>query len=208
MGRSPLMVNKDKLQETVDSLEALCEFPNIGALCEAVSVSDWGKGIKNESFKVKGISPQMVYKKITELEVTIKTKAGKRGRQVGSKVNKRSRADKLASIPQMRKFQERILGEVKDTGYEKTAEKVVAGSIKAACKLMCAQCVGYTDAYKACETTNCALYPINLLMYPKRKRLVQEQDSIFYQTKKEVVNVDSTRSTESVRPTLEVPVHQ
>lgn len=206
MGRSPLMVSKDKLQETIDSLESLCEFPNIGALCEAVSSSEWGKAIKNEAFKVKGIAPQMVYKKIGELGITIKTKAGKRGRAVGSKVNKRSRADKLASIPQMRRFQERITNEVRDTGYEKTAEKVVAGSIKAACKLMCAQCVGYTDAFKACETTNCALYPINLLMYPKRKRLVQEQDTIFYQAKKDNTNVDSTGSPESIRPALEVPV--
>jgi hypothetical protein len=185
MGRSPLIVKKEQLQNTINQLEDTTEFANIGALCEAVSQSEWGKGIRNEAFKVKGLSPQMVYKKIQELQISIKTKAGKRGRPVGSKANRSSRADKLATIPQIRDFEKRIQVEVKGTSFEKTAIKAATGSLKAACKLMCAQCVGYTDAYKACATTNCALYPINRLLFPKRKSLEKVRGSYFYETVKE-----------------------
>lgn len=191
MGRSALIIPPAKLAACVAELEAANTYSNLTELCNAVSASEWGKSVRNTKMQIRGISPQSVYKAIRDNNTPHTTKAGKRGRAVGSTVSKVSRADKLSKKPVMAKFSIALLKEVSSAGvpdnYKGLAEQAIAGSFKAAIHLHCAQCAGYTSAYKSCDGAlggvPCGLYPANLLMFPNRRVMVEEEDG-FWTTEK------------------------
>lgn len=189
MGRASLLVKSDELEGVIRKLEASTTFPTIGELCEAVSQTEWAKGIKNTKMRVRGISPQMVYVKVKEFKIGLLTKAGKKGRTSGVPINKVPRQDKLAQIKGMTEYSNRLTKEV-NTGvvpdrYKRMASLAILGNARACAALMCGQCMGYTGAEKACDGAMggvpCANYPQNRLIYGNRRAFV-ENDEGFWET--------------------------
>lgn len=190
MGRASLLVKPEELQKEIDSLESVRTFTNIGELCEAVSSSNWGLNVKNSKMKVKGISPQMVYIKIREFKLPIKTHRGTRGVSKGTSVSKRSREERLSVVQGMTKFSSALKNEVVDVParYQRLAELSILGNTRASIALMCGQCMGYSGAEKSCSGglggTPCGLYPQNRLIFTSRTKLVSDKDG-FYDVKRD-----------------------
>lgn len=183
MGRSSLVVKATELQNIIDQLEAKQTFINMSELQDAIADTPWAKDIRNEKHAIRGLSPQMVYIKIKEFGLTTKTKAGKKGRVAGAPVVKTSRREKLAKNPRMKQFAKDITseintGEVPDT-YKKAADGAIAGEMRGCVKLMCGQCFGYTGNEKSCDNTRCGLYPLNLLVFPNRRKLVENAEGFY-----------------------------
>ena len=182
MGRASLVVKKNELQECVNSLEKEKDYTSVGDLCTAVSESEWGKAVRSCKHIIKGISPQMVYVKLRELDIVCKTKPGKRGRQSGD-VPKVCRSEKLSTNKRMSGWTKRLLAEIKDVPekYKSVAEKAANGNIKACVVLKCSQCLGYEGQYKACQgfgpSGACGIYPLNLLYFPNRNVMVEDKNS-------------------------------
>lgn len=187
MGRAALVISETKLAECVKQLESEKTFATLGDLCQAVADSEWGKSIRNVKHQIRGISAPKVYQTIRDYNIICATKPGKRGRASGTSVDKSSRAEKLAEKKVMPGFAIALKSEVDQPGipdkYKALAEKALSGSFKAAIQLHCAQCTGYTDAYKACDGAlggvPCGLYPANLLMFPNRRKMVEGDDGFF-----------------------------
>ena len=174
MSRSPLIVDEAQLESVINDLESNNTYASVGDLCQAVSDTNWGKGIQNAARKVKGISPQMVYVKIRDFKIPIKTKRGTRGKTK----NRVPRADKIKKLDlsDYQKNMKRELGQKGTPDKAKVlAAKAMDGSIKAAVQFKCYQCYGYTEGYKSCtggDGVPCALYPINRLLFKNRKKEV------------------------------------
>lgn len=181
MGRSPLIVKKEELQKIVSELEATRTFTNQQELFLAVSESEWGKNVRNANWRVKGIQPAVVYNKIRELGVTVKTPKGRKGRVAGQVVNRTARADKMKrkdiqkAVADVRKDINLYPGD--NAKYMRIVDKVAEGSLKDAIKLKCMECRGYegTD-YKECKSTGCPLLPINLMFWPRNAEQKEGED--------------------------------
>lgn len=186
MGRASIQVKCIELQQTINELEKENKFDSIGDLCSAISNTEWAKGVKNSKHRVVGLSAQMVYIKIKELKCSYSTPKGRRGRQVGTSVSKTSREKKLSG--KIDDFTKLLLRDTPEK-YKHLAEQSVKGNIISAVKLMCGQCMGFSGAEKACtgclSGTPCAIYPINLLVYPNRRTFTENKDG-FYTTKRDI----------------------
>lgn len=179
MSRSPLIVNEKQLESVINDLESKNTYGSVGDLCQAVSDTDWAKGIQNAAHKVKGISPQMVYVKIREFKIPIKTQRGKR--TAGDTTKRVSRGDKIKRLD-LAEYQNDMKQELGQKGTPDKAKALAAkamdGSIKAAVQFKCYQCYGYTEGYKSCtggDGVPCALYPINRLLFQNRKKPVMNE---------------------------------
>lgn len=189
MGRASLLIKSDELEGVIRTLELANVYGSIGELCTAVSESEWGKSVKNSKMRIKGISPQMVYVKVKEFKIGLKTKAGKRGRSEGTNVTKVSRQDKLDKVKGMAKFAEALTKEV-NTGhvpdkYKRMTALAILGNARACAALVCGQCMGYSGAEKACDGAMggvpCANYPQNRLIYGNRRTFKENPDG-FWET--------------------------
>ena len=185
MGRASLLVKSDELESTIRGLESANKYSTVGELCEAVSISPWGRGVKNSKMRVKGISPQMVYNKIKEFKIGLVTKPGKRGRAEGTTVTKVSRAAKLDKVPGMTAYAVSLTKEVSDAPerYKRMAQLAILGNPKACAALVCGQCMGYSGAEKSCDGAlggvPCGNYPQNRLIYKSRRKMVEGRDEFW-----------------------------
>lgn len=192
MGRASLIVNESELQSVIDGLESSRVFSRISDLCDEVALTEWARNVKNTRMKVRGLSPQMVYIKIKEFKLPIKTRPGKRGKVTGQVVNKRTRKEKLSEIPGMTTFSTALTKSVKPANipdkYKRMASLAILGNVRACIGLMCGQCMGYSGAEKACDGalggTPCAIYPQNRLIYSSRRTFVEGDDG-FFETERE-----------------------
>lgn len=178
MGRSPLIVKKDELQKVINDLEASRQFRNQQELFLAVQESDWGKNVRNANYRVKGIKAPVVYNKIREFDIVLKTPKGKKGRTVGQVVNRTNRSEKMAKNPEIQRALKQLRDDVDTLGDNKerlngVIDKIEGGSIVHAVRLKCMECRGYegTD-YKQCNAV-CPLRPVNLIIWPRDNSSVE-----------------------------------
>lgn len=178
MGRASLVIEKDELENCINRLERENTYRTFGELCEAVANSDWGLSVKNSKGEVRGISAPKVYAVIREYGIKCVTQPGKRGRVSGGgeKVN---RSEKLAGKKEMKVFSAALMKSMEydkiPDGYKKLAEQAINGSFKAAIKLNCISCCGFSGEHRSCDgglggVCPCPLYPANLLLFPNRKK--------------------------------------
>lgn len=172
MGRSPLIVKEEELRKVITELEAVNTYATQGELFEAVANTDWGKGVRNANWRVKGIKAPVVYQKVREYGIVVKTVKGKRGRVTGQPVNRRARSEKMDN-PDVKYAVQQLRDDINLIGDDKErllgmVDKIEAGSVNMAVKLKCMECHGYEGkTYKECNAP-CPLRPINLIFWPRK----------------------------------------
>ena len=175
MGRASLHIDEIKLQNLVTELEATQEFPTVMSLCE--TLADKFGEVRKSNGKMAKPTAQVIYQRLNQFKIAMRTKAGHRGRQPGQKVNKTSRQDKLAKLPVAQKWiehQRKNLGEPIPERYKDVAESAAQGNLKAIIEMKCAACCGFESHYKACTSNTCSLVMLNNLYWPNRRVLVKD----------------------------------
>lgn len=153
-GRKPIVINKAEFQQVVSQLESEQKFENRTQLWAAVELTSWAK-----AQQPRPLTGQVAMLKAKELDITIQTPVGKRGREKGcGPIPGGGR--KRKEIPE--KSMEKILGGMpkKDKEkYSKTIERYKNGSLKAAVKLKCLDCSNWQPGEVAqCQVEDCFLY--------------------------------------------------
>lgn len=162
MARVKLIIDKNQLANTVSEVEASNggAFTTMTLLHEAVAETDWAK-----NHQPKAVTASVVGLRIKEFKIEPITKPGKRGRSSGFGGRpagpRTSRKDKI-NTPENNAIFDTLL-EQAPTSFHRTIEKARAGSLVAAIKVNCAQCVGFEHVAAfvgGCSTKDCALYPM------------------------------------------------
>jgi ribosomal protein L44E len=157
MGRRTILVDKIKLQNIINKLEDEQEFATRGQLCETVAK----KYTTQEGIH---ITSSVVYLRIKEFGIEIKTQPGKRGR--GGLPNRIS-GNETKRIPRKEKFKTNptiqiALAKINKATPERfrpMAERIRKGSMKAALQLKCLDCSDYsTTEVKRCGCNDCPLW--------------------------------------------------
>ena len=178
MGRAKLLIDKVELQKAIDELESNTTFNNRNELYTALAQTDWAKGIKNSCGVVNGVNPASINQRVNEFKLTLKTPVGKRGRVKGAKVTgtKVSRSVKiqnnssiLASIKAIRE------SSPKTSVVTNCVDGLEKGSMRSAIRLKCMECNAFTGGHTKCEINDCALYPINMLIWPRKETKIVEE---------------------------------
>jgi hypothetical protein len=173
LGRSKLVIDYSLLQKEIDLLESKEVFTNYTSLCNAVCIHDSSLQpngcARTEKYRRLPLHPGQCYLAISQKKVTCKTVPGKKGRVAGVSVNRKSKAEKFAANPEIQKALIALEKDVPEA-YKALFERAKAGSVKAFVQLKCYYCYGYTRVAKACECSNCPLFAMNLMMWPKRTK--------------------------------------
>jgi hypothetical protein len=141
------------LQKTIENLELKQQFTNRSELFQAVSNSNWGKSV--------GISPSLVYLRVNEHGLQLKTPVGKRGRSSIGRVPGQTRNNrKKEYIAQNSQCLQMMLKEHRELPLiENIVEKIGKGSLKTAVKLKCLECSGLNKSeVKWCQVKACPLW--------------------------------------------------
>lgn len=156
MSKLKKVIDKGQLSSVIEHLENTQTFTNQSKLFEAVASSDWGKSI--------GITASVVYLRINEFKIPIKTQKGKKGsgatlaqwRAEGNPVVRRRKRRPSITHPQTYE----VLRKKVPTKYLPLLEKAANGSMKATTKLYCLGCCGYERfEVKNCTAVGCLYYP-------------------------------------------------
>lgn len=172
MPRPTINIRETELRSLINTLESSKTFKNHSELFKAVCDSDWAKSLKNSAGNAVTLQPATVYQRVKEFGITLKTEAGKKGRVAGSSftVVRTTRASKFSTNELV---QNSIKSIRKNTphGYKKLVDKIEAGSLKAAVRLKCLDCVNYTVGEIGVEAcSSCPLAPfvfVKLSSYKK-----------------------------------------
>jgi hypothetical protein len=160
-GRKKLEFDKVVFQKIIDELESKQEFVNPSKLWEAVCDTEWAKGLDP-----RPLTPAVAYMRAKQLNVTTKTKSGKRGaisltpehlaKMQEGRGKRRSRAEK------MEKHTKTFVSMKKEypAQFLSLIEKAQCGSLRAAIVLKCIECSGFNRSEaRLCVISECALYP-------------------------------------------------
>lgn len=171
--KKPIKVDLKLLKQVVAEVENSQEFTNLTSLYECVAKQYNGrlqdivlasKGAANGAM-FPPITHSVVKLRIKEFGIKIKTKAGKRGRPMGSsndtKPRKRiSRGEKFSHNPEIQASLEAMYAEFPDK--KRWVDHIKDGSMKYAIKLGCYDCMGRSTAdVQKCGIIRCPFYPIS-----------------------------------------------
>lgn len=155
MPRIKNQINKDELQKVINELEKDRDFANLTELFTAVANSEWGRRNK--------ITAGVVYLRVKEFNLKLKTQPGKRGagnphlatlKRSGPRTKK---SEKFAKHPEV--FQ-RLINAYPDS-YHNLIGRLQKGSSKAAITLKCLDCCNLNkNEIKWCTIKECALWLI------------------------------------------------
>lgn len=163
--KTAVNVDRNALLKAIANVESVGPLANRSVLYDAV----------HATYQLLAPNPKVtvsvIMLRITKENIPVLTPVGKRGRQKGQKighVNRTKRADKM----NVKALQ--VLRNETPTNYHNLVDKVASGSVKAMCKLMCLQCVGFERMVKEddkpssraidqigdCRIMGCALWQI------------------------------------------------
>jgi hypothetical protein len=156
MGRTLIRVDKQKLTDIIGSVEFTQQFSNRGDLIKEVS----RKYCMQEG--VTNVTPSVVYLRIKEWNIDLKTPRNKRGRKGGNPsigtIPRVSRGIKFQSDDKVR-ISLTILNNITPERFKKVADRVKKGSMKAAIQLKCLDCCDYqTVEVRNCTCNECSLW--------------------------------------------------
>lgn len=114
MGRKKRVVNKADLESLLRKLESEREYQNRSELYKAVCETEWGRGLK--------LSPSVVYLRVNEFNLDLKTPIGKRGNMNLGSVT-RTRKQKVAPD----KVVKALTKELKYLGVENLVPRILGG---------------------------------------------------------------------------------
>jgi hypothetical protein len=176
MAKTPIPVDKNKLIEAINIAEKDGPLRNRTVLNEAVA------DIYNDLHDPdRPLTKGVVYLRIKDWGIPVKTVAGKRGRQKMTEEHKkkmqearkagRSRGERIKRDPKKQEVIANLRDEVPKR-FLPLVDRIARGSKVAALKLNCLQCVGYeTRAVRECESVNCAMW----LFRPYQGNLDEEE---------------------------------
>lgn len=144
-GRKKLAITREELQGVVDQLEAETPFTSRAALWQAVAGTEWAKNLIP-----RPLTAQVAMLRAKELGVTVKTACGEIGKP-------REGRDKKSFVLPLKVIE--ISKRETPSKYHDVLERANAGSRKAAMKLKCLECSGWSQNEVAhCEIYGCALW--------------------------------------------------
>lgn len=166
-GRKPIVLDKNEFQQLITKLETEQKFANRTQLWEAVELTSWAK-----SQQPRPLTGQVAMLKARELEISIQTPVGQRGRSKGSGPipggGRKKRVMDLESVALVKNS----FSKEAQVKLAKTFERLANGSMKAAIKANCLDCVGELPGEVAkCEIKKCPMW--NFRPY-KRPSVVRE----------------------------------
>lgn len=161
MARTKIKIDEAVLRSVIAECEQERAYTNRSMLFEDVASK------YNTLTDTTILNAQLVYLRVNELQIELKTPKGKKGRAKGSKIEgggKRvSRAEKFAGNLSVQGSFSDLRSSV-PAQYRPLVKKIEQGSIKAAIKLNCLSCVGFerkvdgVDQIGNCECTNCPMF--------------------------------------------------
>lgn len=172
-GRKPIEVTPVELQEVIRQVESTApdgKFPNRSALWQAIEQTVWAK-----SRQPRPLTAQVAMLIAQKNNLVMNTVPGLKGRQKGCGpvpgAGKRKRKETDAEIII-------ALKNAVPKGYEKTVARACAGSMKAAIKLKCLDCVCFERKEVAlCTIKDCSLYNFRPYKNVNRISLTQVEEN-------------------------------
>lgn len=153
--RKALDIDRKCMTEIIERLEKENTYDTQTALFSAVS-SEY------HSARNLKVSPALVYLRVKEWGLTLKTQKGKKGGTIP--VGQRERGLKLKSTKaqQSINYYRKVLSADKEgKKYMHLVDKMAKGSLKASLKLKCLDCGNFqTQEVKFCECYSCPLHAI------------------------------------------------
>lgn len=144
-------IDVNRLQQEINKAEAAQTFKNQSELFQYLSNTDWAKNQR------KPFSSSVLYLRYKQNNLIIKTLKGKRGREVGTAVNRVNKSDKICKYPNFKENVESLKRDLPNN--PKLVENIVKGSLKAAVAAQCILCCGGDKSLvKSCNVISCSLY--------------------------------------------------
>lgn len=190
MAKPKLNVDKMELASVIEMIEKDGPLTNRFLLHEAVANTEWAKNHPN-----KAVTPSVVFLRIDEFGIEPKTPKGRRGRppangyQTNTQTNTqtanreivvripKTKSEKLSSPAAQSVFDR--LSELAPTSFQKTIERARGGSMAAAVRLKCAQCVCFEEVAKnvrGCVASDCPIWPFRPYQVSIGGRPVEDED--------------------------------
>lgn len=166
MAKQKAEVDKGKLQLAIDKAEENGPLAGRTVLWQAVAP------IYNSFGLPVQVTASMVYLRFMEMGLTCKTPLGRKGGTMSEEhkaklrearkgmtiTGRRSRAEKMAELPLASEHFEKLRSITPST-YQGLLKKVEAGSLTAAIKMLCVQCMGFERTHvKDCGGLSCPMY--------------------------------------------------
>ncbi len=161
MGRTTIVFEQDKLTSAIASVEARETFPSRDAM--------FSKAIQSYKEEFGGLNADrltniLVYQRVKQWNIPLKTAAGKKGRVAGVKVECKQRE----GIPSSNKGIVALLGQIKTDAppemrgrLNDLVTRMQKGSLKAAIKLNCLSCANFQrEEVKHCECFECPMHSL------------------------------------------------
>lgn len=163
MAKTAIQVDRTLLENIIANVESNGPLINRNALYKKVSES-YNAGIASRG--LKPIKAGVVFLRIRDWGLQVKTPIGKRGRQAGSSfpgsaANRKSRSDKFKSDPVVQKSFKSIRQYIGNEAPRllPIVDRIEDGSMKAAVKLKCLECCNWQPNEVAkCSVNDCALF--------------------------------------------------
>jgi len=157
MGRPSIQVDEVTLKRIIENAEITNQFQNRNELFSYVA-----EKYSKETNVI--ISASVVYLRVNEYNIVLKTPKGKKGQTKIPKGERVKRGDKFSADTSAQKTFELLRNEMKRedaTRFLPIVAKAEGGSVKAIIKLMCLTCANYeTNEIKHCQCIMCPLHPI------------------------------------------------
>ena len=176
MAKKPIEVNRAALEQAIQDAENENQFSTLTALWQDVA-----KRYNAAVNPPKALSPSVVYLRVREWKLSIKTKPGKRG-GTGEHLRGANRAPRTSRAT---KFGKRKDGQMafaamrerlKDNDAERflpLVDRIEKGSLTAAVKLHCLDCCAYqTPEVRRCSDPGCGMY----LFRPYQGAMEEDED--------------------------------
>jgi hypothetical protein len=173
VARTKINIDKALLVKTIETCENGKNYTTQSEL-----FNDVAQMYNNECGSLPKINAQLVYLRVPEFGIVLKTPKGKRGRAAGCRPvalngTKVTRAEKIEANPEAKKVLDSIRREIKITTksshFLALVDKLESGSLTAAIKLKCLDCTNFQkDEVRNCECYSCPLHIIR--PYQKNKQ--------------------------------------
>lgn len=150
MARTKVAVNRQELEKCIRDAERTGPLQNRSELYRAVG-------------EKLGLTPSVVMLRIDEFSIELKTPKGKKGRQAGAKIR---REEKTLRKPRAEKFKQekyqksiRAMRNTYGPELQGLVNRIEQGSIMAAVKLNCLQCLGFVKSeIRSCTDISCPFH--------------------------------------------------
>ena len=155
MSRKSIDIDKAALTDILNKLEAAKQYTNRLALFQDASN-------EYQSARSLKISPALIYLRVKEWSLDLKTPVGKRGRQPGSgPVPQGERHKKLKNNTSLKAMRAEWSADKDAKPFMKLIDKIANGSLKSAIKACCISCANFQrEEVKFCQVTSCPLHAV------------------------------------------------